>query len=217
MPITNNHFSWKDKLIGRKRTAVEVLYAWCTCSLVALHRLKKFCYQLKNKPVILLRFAATLEEFWGVCTCIYVCLLKHVCTYILVLFPTFCPERTANVLMNATAIVWLYWDFIPIFYFGFYQAVDAKIITNSILHQTLLIFYCWYLAILLASGPTFRQMIHFYGKYRLFYFRHFPGTSSALTLKNKPVLLITCSDNFFILFRSRTDNTPIHTGCKVTA
>lgn len=84
------------------------------------------------------------------------------------------------------------------------------------LPQMLLNFKEEYLAILFVSGCTCREIIHFCDKYRLFYLRYFLGTSSTLT-QNQICASHQPSDNFFLLFWSRTDKTSIQTSCKVAA
>lgn len=63
----------------------------------------------------------------------------HMCIYILVLFPTFCSERTASAVMNATVVIYNKTSYL-LFILIFKRAVDAKIITHSIFHQMLLNF-----------------------------------------------------------------------------
>lgn len=90
-----------------------------------------FCPQLKDKLVKLFyqNFLLLWKSF-EVCVHIYMSVFKHICIYILVLFPIFSSERTDSSLMNATVVVYikiLYLLFILIFK----RAVDAKIITNQ--------------------------------------------------------------------------------------
>lgn len=71
---------------------------------------------------------------------IYVCGFKYVCVdiYIKVFLPPY-SERTAYALLNATAVVYIKISFLLLIW-SFKGAVDAKIITNSILLQMLLNF-----------------------------------------------------------------------------
>lgn len=123
-------------------------------------------------------------------------------------------SRTSYAWLNATAVVYIKISSLLLSW-SFKWAVDTKMITNSILPQMLLNFIQEYLAILFVSGFTFRE-IHFCDKYRLFYLKYFLGTSSTLT-QNQICASHQVSDNFFLLFWSRTDKTPIQTSCKVTA
>lgn len=94
-----------------------------------------FCPQLKDKLVKLF-----YQNFLLLWKSFEVCVYLNICIYIfLVLFPTFCSERTAYALMNATAVVCIKISYLLLIS-SFKRAVDAKISSNSILHQMLLNF-----------------------------------------------------------------------------